>query len=127
MNSTLSKTENGSSNGQAARVEYLTPRTNIVETAEGFRVEAEMPGVAKDGLEVTVENGELTFVGRRTVRKSEGQVLHRESRGWDYRRTFTLDSSIDASKITAKLENGVLWLNLAKSDNLKPRKIEVTA
>ncbi|HEY2341431.1 MAG TPA: Hsp20/alpha crystallin family protein, partial [Chthoniobacteraceae bacterium] len=56
----------------------------------------------------------------------KGQLLYRESRTWDYRRAFELDPSIDASKISAKMEQGVLRLHLPKAESVKPRKIAVT-
>ena len=98
MNPTLTKSEpqpvrNGG--GGAPRVEYATPPANILESKDGYVLEAEMPGVSKDGLEVTVENGELTIVGRRTAAQPNGREVYRESRHFDFRRSFELDPSID--------------------------------
>jgi HSP20 family protein len=109
----------------AERVTYVRPLANISESADGFVVEAELPGVNKEGLEVTVENGELIIVGRRTARPVHGQQVYRETREADYRRVFELDPSIDAAKITAHLENGLLKLVLPKAESVKPRKIEI--
>ena len=86
---------------------------------------AQVIGVAKDGLELTVENGELVIIGRRVAVPPVGKVVYRESRGFDYRRAFELDPSIDTTKITAKLDQGVLTLHLPKSEAVKPRKIAV--
>lgn len=130
MNTTLSQPQRQSpspqngSNG-SNRVSYLTPLANILETSEGYVLEAEMPGVTKEGLEVTVENGELTILGRRQSEQNHGRELYRESRALDYRRTFELDPSIDASKVTAKIEQGVLTLHLPKAESVKPRRIVV--
>jgi HSP20 family protein len=85
-----------------------------------------MPGVSKDGLEITVENGDLQIVGRRTGVSENGKEVYRESRGLDYRRVFELDPSIDAAHITAKMEQGVLRLHLPKAESVKPRKITVS-
>ncbi len=129
MNSTLTKNETQrptATNGQARRPEFLTPLANIVETTDGYLLEAEMPGVGKEGLEITVENGELVIHGRRTVAEVKGEPVYRESRNWEYRRAFELDPSIETGRITAKMENGVLRLTLPKSENVKPRKIDVT-
>lgn len=109
----------------ASRVTYLTPLTNILETKDGYVLEAEMPGVGKDGLDVTIENGQLTIVGRRGVQAGTNPPLHRESRGDDYRRVFEIDPSIDTTKINAKIEQGVLTLHLPKAEAVKPRKIMV--
>ena len=110
---------------QVQRSTFLRPLANITETADGFVVEAELPGVAKDGLEVTVENGELVIVGRRSMAVPSGQQIYRETRLADYRRVFELDPSIDAAKISAHLESGLLKLVLPKAESVKPRKIEI--
>lgn len=110
----------------ANRVSFLTPLANILETKDAYLLEAEMPGVTKDGLEVSVEKGELTIVGHRGTAAPQGQAVYRESRGFDYRRTFELDPSIDATHIVAKLDQGVLTLTLPKAESVKPRKIMVT-
>ncbi len=124
MNATLSRPESQTTaNG---RVNYLTPLANILETTDGYVLEAEMPGVSREGLEITVENGELTIHGKRLPIEKKGEELYRESRAWDYRRSFELDPSIDAGKISAKIEQGVLRLHLPKSESVKPRKISVT-
>jgi len=124
MNATLSRPENQTAaNG---RVNYLTPLANILETTDGYVLEAEMPGVSREGLEITVENGELTIHGKRLPVEKKGEELYRESRAWDYRRSFELDPSIDAGKISAKIEQGVLRLHLPKAESVKPRKISVT-
>lgn len=109
-----------------SRVSYQTPLANIVETPDGYTLQAEMPGVSRDGLEVTVENGDLTIVGRRKGYESPGVLLYGESRHADFRRTFEIDPSINAAGITAKLEQGILTLHLPKAEAVKPRKISVT-
>jgi HSP20 family protein len=60
---------------------YLHPPVNVVETQDGYILEAEMPGVGKDGLEVLLENNELTIVGRRRAGANGYEALYRESRG----------------------------------------------
>jgi HSP20 family protein len=127
MHPTLHKTESqhtGAQNG-GSRVNYLTPLANILENKDGYLLEAEMPGVNKDGLDITVENGELTSVGRRSPVENRGREIYRESRAFDYRRTFELDPSIDTGRITAKIDQGVLKLQLPKAEAVKPRKISV--
>ncbi len=127
MNSTLSNPTSSDVTAQngANRVNYLTPLANILESKDGYVLEAEMPGVNKDGLEITVENGELTIVGRRAAVEARGRELYRESRATDFRRSFELDPSIDTTKISAKIDQGVLTLTLPKAEAVKPRKITV--
>ena len=126
MNTTLNQTQSQptAQNG-GSRVNYLTPLANILETKDGYVLEAEMPGVNKDGLDITVENGELTIVGRRAPVENRGREIYRESRAFDYRRTFELDPSIDTTQVTAKIDQGVLKLHLPKAESVKPRKIAV--
>ena len=123
----LTQTDQRTATGNGTqRVAYVTPVANILDTADGYILEAEMPGVSKDGIEVTVENGELVIVGRRADKDLPGNALYRESRPLDFRRVFDLDPSIDTAKITAKIEQGVLTLTLPKADEVKPRRIQVT-
>jgi len=110
----------------ARKQAYATPQANIVETKEGYILQAEMPGVSKDGIEVTVENNELVILGHRSDAVLEGTPVYRESRMLDYRRVFDLDPAIDTQKITAKMEQGILTLNLPKAESLKPRRIQIT-
>jgi HSP20 family protein len=98
---------------------------NIFETKDGYILEAEMPGVSKEGLEVTLEGAELTIVGRRRSEPLPGESLFRESSPADYRRVFELDPAIDTGKVSAKMEQGILTLTLPKSERVKPRKISV--
>ena len=105
--------------------EYVAPEVNIFETKEGYVLEAEMPGVNKEGLEITLERNEITIVGHRKNEVVTGNPLFRERGLADYRRVFELDPAIDTARITAKVEQGVLSLTLPKSERVKPRKISV--
>jgi HSP20 family protein len=124
---TMTKTEKRPvTENQQQQRSFLSPRVNITETKEGYLLEAEMPGVNKDGLEVLLEGNELTLVGRRQEEDNGATLLYRESSNRDYRRMFALDPTIDTSKIDARIENGVLKLSLPKAESVKPRKIKVT-
>jgi len=116
---TAKRQENG-------REHYLVPRVNILSAPTGYVLEAEMPGVAKSGLDVTVENDQLTITGKRSAYESPGVLLHGESRAHGFRRMFEIDASIDRSRISAKLEQGVLTLTLPKAEAVQPRKVVVT-
>jgi len=121
----MTQTENRPAAETAQRVSFLTPLANILETPDGYILEAEMPGVTKEGVEVLVENGELTLIGHRAPVEMKGRELFRESRRFDYRRVFELDPSIDLGHVTAKIEQGVLRVHLPKSEKVKPRKIAI--
>ena len=107
------------------RIRYATPAVAIYEDADGYTIEAELPGVAKDGVHITVENGELTFTGSKHARPA-GTCLYGEIARSDYRRTFDLDPAVDSANITAKMDQGLLSLHLPKAQDKKPRRISVT-
>lgn len=105
--------------------EYASPYVNIYETSEGYMLEAEMPGVNKDGLEITLEGNEITIIGHRRAESPRATKLMGECSQTDYRRVFELDPAIDTTKISAKMDQGVLNLTLPKSEQVKPRQIKV--
>jgi len=104
---------------------FATPLVDIESTQDGYVLYAEMPGVSKDGIEVTVENGDLLIVGHRRPLEVSGEPIYRESRLYDFRRVYELDPSIDTSRVSARIENGLLIVNLPKAEKVKPRRIEV--
>jgi Molecular chaperone (small heat shock protein) len=106
--------------------QFVTPVASVVEDGDAYLLKVEMPGVNKEGLEISVENNELTITGRGTLAQIEGTLIHRESRTEDFRRVFELDPSIDTSKISARIDQGFLTLTLPKAEQVKPRKIAVS-
>lgn len=125
MNTLVRENRAGASNGERAAEQFITPAATVLENADGYVLEVEMPGVNKETLEMWIENNELTITGRRSIPAVEGTLLHRESRSENFRRTFELDPSIDSEKISAKIEHGVVRLTLPKAEQVKPRKIAV--
>jgi len=105
--------------------EFVVPEVNIFEGEDGYVLEAEMPGVNKEGLEITLQGNEITITGHRRTAGLNGTPLFRESIVADFRRVFELDPAIDTGKIAARMEQGVLVLTLPKSERVKPRKIKV--
>ena len=103
---------------------HVSPKVNVTENKDGYVLEAEMPGVGKEGLEISVEDNELTITGRRQPDPA-ANLLYRESNPADYRRVFELDPSIETGKISAQLEQGILTLTLPKAEKVKPRRIAV--
>ena len=121
---TLTRETRESNRGQAER--FITPPASVTEIGDGYMLEIEMPGVKKDGLEISFENNELTIIGRRSLPAVEGTLIHRESRPENFRRLFELDPSIDADKISAKIDQGLVRLTLPKAEHVKLRKITVS-
>ncbi len=108
------------------RIQPLVPRVNLRQDNDGYTLEVEMPGVSKDGVEVTVEEGRLTLTGRRKSVETPDRAVYRERSNAEYRRVFDLDPSIDSDKISAQIEQGLLTVRLLKSEALKPRRITVS-
>ena len=124
MNAVINEDAKTNETSRAAQL-AVPPLVNIVETKDGYTLEAEIPGVSKDGVDITVEENQLTILARRPKTGSKAQVLYRESADTDYHRVFELDPAIDAAKITAHVEQGVLTIQLPFSERVKPRKISI--
>jgi HSP20 family protein len=102
------------------------PTTDIFETEDALTVVLEMPGVGRDNIDVSVENGLLTVEGKINFNKYEGlQPLYSEYNIGPYRRSFRISSRVDQDKIRAELRDGVITLVLPKAEEAKPRRIEV--
>jgi HSP20 family protein len=104
------------------------PALNVVEEKETFRVEAELPGMALEDLEILVKGNELTISGTRKpgVEAEEKAVYHRQERGTGgFSRTIRLPVEVDPDHADAKLQHGVLTLTLPKVAEARPRKIEI--
>jgi HSP20 family molecular chaperone IbpA len=106
---------------------YL-PRVDIVETEDALEVLADMPGVTRDGVEVTLEQRVLSIRGRAGVSVPEGLApLYLEYEPGDYERSFTLSDAVDPGGIEARVRGGVLHLRLPKAGPAEPQRIEVKA
>lgn len=106
------------------------PALNVWEDAEHLFLEAELPGIEFKDLEIYVTGGnQLTLKGERKSAVSENKgVWHRQERTFgSFSRTLALPYHVDADKVDAKLEHGVLTVKLAKHESAKPRKIAVKA
>ncbi len=104
---------------------FVVPPANIAATNDEYLVEIEMPGVNREGLEVTVEGNELTIIGRRVSEVPHGELCYCESAQADFRRVFELGPDVDTSRIAAEMKQGILKLRLPKSERAKPKQIEV--
>jgi HSP20 family protein len=102
------------------------PVADIFETDQALTVVLEMPGVSKENVEINVEDGILTIIGRIDFSKYEGlQPLYTEYNIGNYSRSFQLSSKIEQEKIKAELKDGVMTLVLPKAERAKLRKIVV--
>jgi len=105
------------------------PPVNLWEDDDFVYAEAELPGLKLPDLEITVTaDNQLTLKGKREAAALEKVEWHRQERGFgSFERTIALPVSVDAGKVEARLENGVLTIKMAKSPAAKPRKIPVKA
>jgi HSP20 family protein len=107
----------------------LAPPVNVWEEADVFHVEAELPGVTPDRVEVSVTGGnELTLRGeRRREATPKGAWHRRECGSGRFERVLTLPLPVDADRVEARLEHGVLHVTLPKAEAVKSRKVTVRA
>jgi len=99
---------------------------DIFEDETGIVVLADMPGVAKERLDIKIDRDTLSIEGRTSIPMPEGmEALYADVRSNLYQRSFSLSSELDGSKAEATLKDGVLALRIPKREEHKPRKIEV--
>ena len=101
----------------------IAPRVDIYETDTTYVLLADMAGVPKDGLDVVAERDSLTIHGR--AERSEGTPEYQEFELQDYHRAFSLTDDLDTDRMTASFRDGVLRVDIPKSERVKPKKIPV--
>jgi HSP20 family protein len=104
------------------------PRVDIIETEDALEIFADMPGVTKDSVDVTLEQRVLSIRGRGEISlPGDLAPLYLEYQPGDYERAFTLSDAVDPTGIEAKVRSGVLRLRLPKAGPAKRQRIEVRA
>lgn len=103
------------------------PRVDIAETDKAFEIKVEIPEVNKEDVKVTVGSGVLTIRGERKQEKEEkGKKFHRIERYYGiFTRSFTLPDNVDETKVKASFRDGMLNLQIPKTEEAKPKSIEV--
>jgi len=102
------------------------PRTNLYDNGDNFTVVAEVPGLAKDDLNVKIQGNYLEISGTRKADVPEGYSVHRSERGTTgFSRSFTLPADVDGNKVDATLKNGILTLTLPKAEAAKAKQITI--
>ena len=112
----------------AAEIAAWAPSVDVSEREDAYVVRAELPGVSKDDVQVSLENGVLTIEGEKKVEVTEGHGEKKhtvECAYGSFLRTFVLPSDADAEKVDASFKHGVLKLSIAKTAESKAKKIEV--
>jgi HSP20 family protein len=131
MRADMDRMLGGWSGGATPETSFATgvwaPPVNIAETEDNYVITAELPGLNKDDIKVTYQNGILTLQGERKEEKEENNKnWHRVERVYGtFERSFRLPIPVKAEQIKAEFKDGVLTLTVPKAEEAKPKQIEV--
>ncbi len=113
--------------------DFMSPKVDVHESKSGFEIKADLPGLEKDQVHVSLDDGIVTIEAETSAEeeqkdKEDGHVLRRERRYGKYLRRFDLGANLAESDATAGFKNGVLTLNIPKAtpDKKVPKKLEIT-
>lgn len=120
-------------NGEAGRGEELSnrawrPAVDIRETGDSYLVSAELPGLSKDDVQITIENNVLKLTGERRFEKEvKEEEFHRVERAYgSFSRAFALPTRVDPERVEAGFKDGILTITVPKAAEARPRKIEIS-
>ncbi len=104
-----------------------TPRIDLAESDEAYRLEVDVPGMSREDINISFHDQMLSVSGERKSdsKKENGEYVRVERQYGNFYRSFTLPKSVDADKIAAQYENGVLIITVPKAEESKPRRIDV--
>ena len=113
--------------GEGLQSAAWSPVVDIEESAEAYTIRAELPGLSKEKVKVTVENGALTLSGERDLeRRVETKTFHRVERSHGtFTRSFTLPDDVDSESVAANFKDGLLEIQITKREEALPKSIEV--
>lgn len=113
--------------GENQESSVWAPRADLSETDDAYVIAIDLPGVNRDDLEITVEDGTLKISGERSMRDEQqsGQFYRIERAYGRFFRSFNFGSNVDPDNIEAQFDDGVLTLHVGKAEERKPRRIEV--
>lgn len=104
----------------------IRPAVDIFEDTTGITVQADMPGVTRERLEIQIDRDTLAIEGKAEIPMPEGlEAIYADVRSTRYQRSFTLSHELDGEKADASLKDGVLTLRIPKREQYQPRKIKV--
>ena len=128
MNTRNDIKEAGAEDGAPDDLAALLPPVDISEDGEGITLKADLPGVARENLAISVEGDTLTIEGRvRLGEAAKMRSVYAEVSVDRYKRSFMLSRDLDTTRIDAQMRSGVLTLKVPKREQAKPRRIEVRA
>lgn len=110
------------------RRDNFVPSIDISETEDQFQISAELPGMNKDDIDISLENGRLAISGERSFKNEEnGKKYHRvETKYGSFERSFQLPDNVDEESISATYENGLLNVTIQKSESKVKKQIEIS-
>ena len=113
--------------GEGLQSAAWSPVVDIEESAEAYTIRAELPGLSKEKVKVTVENGALTLSGERDLeRRVETKTFHRVERSHGtFTRSFTLPDDVDPESVAANFKDGLLEIQITKREEALPKSIEI--
>jgi len=104
---------------------FIIPPADIYESKEKYHIVLDIPGTLKESIEITTEGDLLTVTGKVPEVSKDWKPISNELTLGEYKREFTIGNKVNRETIQAKYENGILKIDLEKSEQIKPRKIEV--
>jgi HSP20 family protein len=115
--------------GNGVATSAWLPAVDVFEDKESLKIVAELPGLKPEDVKLTMENSTLTLRGeKKQVAEEKNERVHRYERSYgSFERSFSLPNTVDADKVAASFENGVLTIILPKAEKAKPREIAVAA
>jgi HSP20 family protein len=119
---------NGAQGEEEVSNQNWMPPVDIQETEEGYRLLAELPGLTKDDINITLENNVLRLSGERKFERDvKKESFHRVERTYGaFSRAFALPQQVNSEGVQASFENGVLTITVPKAEQAKPRKIAIS-
>jgi HSP20 family protein len=115
-------------NGSRELVRHAWPRVDVVENDDSFSIHADVPGIDKNDISISVENRVLTISGEKKQDKKEkqkGRYYYYERSYGSFNRSFALPENVDEKNIEARYTNGTLELTIKKVEKEKPKAIEI--
>jgi len=127
LNSLFDLPTTGNLARQAQLFSGWTPALDLYQNNDNVVAVVELPGMRKEDIDVSLHDGMLTIAGERQSSSSEGENAERTERfSGKFRRSVTLPTRVDASKVSASYKDGILTVTLPKSEEAKPKKVEVS-
>ena len=111
--------------GFSGGIQGWAPLADVEETDDGYSVEIELPGVKRDDIDIQLSDRQLTVTGELKEKERTGILRRRTRRVGHFQYSVTLPADVDADKVSAHLDAGVLTVRVPKSEQSKPRRIEI--